>query len=369
LELKKKEALELDDKIKLLKEVHQKRQQRRLKQKTLGDSDSEEEDDALSWVQKYKKVREEKVLAVKRASLLAEIEAEEKGSDSEHDPVALRLEKRKQYPTAVVEGVTILHNVNEFQEGETILTLTDSKIVVDGKINDEDELEAPNLVENAKLKKFNDIRAGKRKYDVYGDDQNEILPQYDEDDSDKEKQERKKNAFTIGEHGEAQISTDQVLLKLHQNLESKERLKGIVDGTVTIREASDYYTNDELVQFKKTKGNNNKKRRLRSKQISEQLLPLDVTENPEVDLGSRNQRENRLKSKKLEEVVNVLERRDNYNKAVEKAEIDSKLLFEEEEEEDELYKSLTRKLVQKERKKERRSHSIASRKSSARNSQ
>jgi len=214
LELKKMEALELDDKIKLLKEVHQKRQQRRLKQKTLGDSDSEEEDDALSWVQNYKKVREEKVLAVKRASLLAEIEAEEKGSDSEHDPVALRLEKRKQDPTAVVEGVTILHNVNEFQEGETILTLTDSKIVVDGKINDEDELEAPNLVENAKLKKFNDIRAGKRKYDVYGDDQNDILPQYDEDDSDKEKQERKKNAFTIGEHGEARISTDQVL-KFH----------------------------------------------------------------------------------------------------------------------------------------------------------
>jgi len=72
LELKKKTALELEDKIKLLKDIHQKRQQRRLKQQTLGDSGSEE-DDALSWVQKAKKIREEK-----RAMLLAEIEEEEK---------------------------------------------------------------------------------------------------------------------------------------------------------------------------------------------------------------------------------------------------------------------------------------------------
>jgi len=129
--------------------------------------------------------------------------------------------------------------------------------------------------------------------------------------------------------------------------------KGVINGTVTMHEASDYYTKEEMVPFKKAKkGNKNKKRRIRSKPISEQLLPLDAeAENPETDLGSRNQRENRQRSKKLAEVVSALEKRDSYNKAVEKAEADSKWLFEEEEDEDELYKSLTRKLAQREPKK------------------
>jgi len=78
---------------------------------------------------------------------------------------------------------------------------------------------------------------------------------------------------------------------------------------------------------------------------------LDNAENTETDLGSRNQREIRQKSKKLEEVVNALEKRESYNKAVEKAESDSKWLFDEEDDEDEMYRSLTRKLAQRERKK------------------
>lgn len=96
----------------------------------------------------------------------------------------------------------------------------------------------------------------------------------------------------------------------------------MVDGTIQFR-SSDYFTRDELVQFKKGKGNKIKKRRLRKKPISEQ------------------------------DVAEALEKRDNYNKAVEKAETDSKWLFEEEDDEDELYKSLarTRKLAQRERRK------------------
>jgi len=194
LELKKKTALELEDKIKLLKDIHQKRQQRRLKQQTLGDSDSEE-DDALSWVQKAKKIREEKALAEKRAMLLAEIEEEEKGSNSEEDPIAFRMEKRKTENnnddmSTIVDGVTVLHKMDEFQEGETILVLADSKIVEEGKMNEEmDELESISLTENMKTKKYNEIRSGKG-YDVYSETQSDILPQYD-DDSDIEKKERK----------------------------------------------------------------------------------------------------------------------------------------------------------------------------------
>jgi len=126
----------------------------------------------------------------------------------------------------------------------------------------------------------------------------------------------------------------------------------MVDGTIQFR-SSDYFTRDELVQFKKGKGNKIKKRRLRKKPISEQMIPMDDVEMSEADLGSRRQRENCIKSKRIEDVAEALEKRDNYNKAVEKAETDSKWLFEEEDDEDELYKSLarTRKLAQRERSK------------------
>jgi len=356
LENKKKEAMDLEDKIQVLKEVHQKRQQRRKTQKTLGDSDSDNED-AMSWVQKAKSLREEKAFAEKRAVLLAQIEAEEQGSDSDDDPVGLRMVKRQGNTNAsAVEGVKVLHQLDEFQEGVTILTLADSKIVEGGTINDEDELEAINLVETWKTKKNNAIRAGKRKYDVYGEDRSDILPQYDSDDPDKEKQERKKKAFMLGEQGDVQLSSEEKLQKLRENLQASERAVAAVDGTVIVREASDYYTKEELVPFKKSKkGNKVKKRRLRQKPISEQLAPLGDAQDKDqdADLGSRSQRETRQKSKKLEDVISALEKRDNYKEAVRKPETDAKWLFEEEDDEDELYKSLarTRKLVQRERKK------------------
>jgi len=128
--------------------------------------------------------------------LLAEIEEEEKGSNSEEDPIAFRMEKRKTENnnddmSTIVDGVTVLHKMDEFQEGETILVLADSKIVEEGKMNEEmDELESISLTENMKTKKYNEIRSGKGKYDVYSETKSDILPQYD-DDSDKEKKERK----------------------------------------------------------------------------------------------------------------------------------------------------------------------------------
>jgi len=70
------------------------------------------------------------------------------------------------------------------------------------------------------------------------------------------------------------------------------------------------------------------------------------------DKGSRKDREDRRKTQKINEIVSVLEKRENYQKAIEKAEKDAKILFEEEEEED-LYQVLarTRKLAEVQRKK------------------
>jgi len=71
-----------------------------------------------------------------------------------------------------------------------------------------------------------------------------------------------------------------------------------------------------------------------------------------LDLGSRKDREDRQKHQKINEIVSVLEKRENYQKAIEKAEKDARLLFEEEEEDD-LYQVLarTRNLAAVQRKK------------------
>jgi len=80
---------------------------------------------------------------------------------------------------------------------------------------------------------------------------------------------------------------------------------------------------------------------------------------PDSDMGSRKDRELRQRSHKLEDVVNALEKRDNYKKAVTKAESDSKWLFEEDTEEDDLYKSLARARELAERERRKREEVIA----------
>jgi len=266
----------IEDKIKLLKEVHLKRQQRQ--KKSLGDVDSEEEEDTTSsWVQKARKLREEKILAERRATLLAQIELEEKDNSDHEDPVAFRQEKREKAAkersdVSAVEGVKVLHQWKDLPEGELVeLTLADTLIVKDGVINDEDELISIKLVETEKIKKYNDIRTGKRKYDVYGDSQSEILPQYD---SDTEKKEKNKRAFSIGENGDIQLTTEDQLKIIKNKLEEDHHSKAIVDGTFKVREAVDYYTSDELVQFRKsTKEKTSSKKKMRKKNLRTAITP------------------------------------------------------------------------------------------------
>jgi len=271
LESKKEESMDLDDKIQLLKELHQQRQQRLVKFKNLGDSDSDDDGSALTWVKKARRIRDDKLNETK----IAHFEEEVVDSDMESFTVAAPkssgiTEKGNNSlnENSVIAGVKVLHTMEEITEKPVILTFADSKIVSDGQINDEDELHAVELVENAKAKRNSDIRAGKRKYDIYNDElKDTLLPQYDIDDEEREKLERKNKAIVIGESGTVKTATD-TLQRLTEKLEGMESSgtsgTGRVDGSFIIKEASDYYTKEEMTAFKKPK--EGKKRKLRKKE-------------------------------------------------------------------------------------------------------
>jgi hypothetical protein len=148
----------------------------------------------------------------------------------------------------------------------------------------------------------------------------------------------------------------------------------------------DFYTKEEMVQFKKrAKGNKTKKRRIRKPTIAEQvsrisvpplylqfspqsalvliffllsllpsrssipssfpspsrflffshpppqLVPLEDIDHDE-HLGSRTLREERKREIRIEEIVNDLEKRQNYDLAIDKASEQSKWFFEEDNE-------------------------------------
>jgi len=335
-----------------LKELHQQRQQRLVKSKNLGDSDEDEDDTALTWVKRARKIREEKL----QISHLDEQESDSEDSDKKREkmpPPKRRAQQsdNKNFDSSIVAGVKVLHSLDELPEQDTILTLADSKIVSDGVLNNEDELINLELMENVTAKKNSDIRAGKRKYDVYNDDQKDVLlPQYEIDDEEKEKIERKNKAIVIGESGGIAQSTGEKLQVLAQQLESQAGV-GKVDGSLKIKEASDYYTQEEMSQFRKVKPKT-KKRKLRKKIAEEEIVV--VKEEITNDMGSRKDRQERQTSQKIEVIVQVLEKRDNYKKAIEKAESEaSKYLLTEFEEEDDLYAILdrTRKSAEVQRKK------------------
>jgi len=303
-----------------------------VKFKNLGDSDSDDDGSALTWVKKARKLRDEKITDTK----IAHLQEEAYDSDDTNTATFKRPNNTKSFTTAkiddgsIVAGLKVLHSMDEITETPTILTLADSKIVSDGVLNDEDELVAVDLMENINAKKNSDIRAGKRKYNIYNDElKDTLLPQYDIDDEEREKLERKQKAIVIGDSGTVKSATD-TLQRLTEKLEGIESDSGRVDGTIKLKEATDYYTKEEMdSMFKKPKEMKSKKRKLRKKMTTELINPIETE--PVTDLGSRKDREDRQKSQKIEEIVSVLEKRENYQRAIEKAEKDAKLLFEEEE--------------------------------------
>jgi len=124
----------------------------KLKGKSLGELSDDEDDSALAWVQKQKKMVE------KRAK-----EAEELEKSVEN-------QAKSEYKSQHLKGLKISHDVGDIQSGEVkILTLKDSTILENEE--EGDELESIQLVENNKLKENMERKKKKLTYSGVDDDE------------------------------------------------------------------------------------------------------------------------------------------------------------------------------------------------------
>ncbi|XP_026723188.1 U4/U6.U5 tri-snRNP-associated protein 1, partial [Athene cunicularia] len=91
--------------------------------KTLGEDDPWL-DDAAAWIERSRKLQQEKELAEKRAKLLEEMDQEFGVSTLVEEEFMRR--KRDLYSSRDLQGLTVEHDLGAFREGETlVLTLKD----------------------------------------------------------------------------------------------------------------------------------------------------------------------------------------------------------------------------------------------------
>ncbi|XP_070497919.1 U4/U6.U5 tri-snRNP-associated protein 1 [Chironomus tepperi] len=286
--------------MELLREkIQSKRDKRKIEHKlarikTLGESDSE--DDITSWVDKSRKIEEEKKKAKNRAKQFEEL-------DENMDQVTV-VRKRPQKPKSSkygekdLAGLKVAHDIDTFrEERQVILTLEDKDVLAE----DEDVLMNVNMKDDERYKKNVDNRKLNPEhygYDVYEDQYDEfgnfidrgVLSKYDDDIDGS----AKKSSFVIGESKELIREQQRKAMEVKAKLQGKT-LESLNENP--LRLASDHYTEEELTKFKKPK---RKVKKLRQKLKADELLEItgDNTDQNK-DLGSRKKREDKPKSVKL----------------------------------------------------------------------
>ncbi|XP_041353215.1 U4/U6.U5 tri-snRNP-associated protein 1-like [Gigantopelta aegis] len=251
------------------------------KVKTLGESDSDDES-AVAWVKKNRKISKEKLLAEKRAKMLEEMDQEFGISgllDQEfHD-------KSKDYTSKDLTGLKVEHKLDKFLEGNSvILTLKDK-----GVLEDEDVLINVNILDEEvaeknlkhKMKKPEYKPYDEPQFDEYGQLQTtNILDKYDEDvDGNKARQ-----FFQLGSGGAYDATEDNQIDRIRKELREQGQTLAMSAPNLT----SEYYSHDEMsAKFKKVK---KKVRKIRKRAVlkADDLLPLpEEASHPESDYGSR----------------------------------------------------------------------------------
>ncbi|XP_046663789.1 LOW QUALITY PROTEIN: U4/U6.U5 tri-snRNP-associated protein 1-like [Homalodisca vitripennis] len=244
-------------------------------------ADDSDDESASAWVVKNRKITEERLKAEKKAKELDDMDAVFGVGELVEEE--LRSSRKEAYTARDLRGLRVEHDVDGFTEGkEIILTLKDK-----GVLDEEDDaLVNVNLMDDERYKKNIDRRKQKPHqfgYDAYGEeeeDERSVLGKYDE-----EIDGEKKTSFTLG--------VDEMQKKKVQ-VKSKLQLHKRVESLVTpaLQLASDYYTEQEMVKFKKPKKKVRKIRERKSKILKADDLLVDNasggnTEDWLRELGSR----------------------------------------------------------------------------------
>ncbi|XP_020976077.1 SART-1 family protein DOT2 isoform X1 [Arachis ipaensis] len=298
-------SAELEERILKMKETRTKKQ-------------SETASEISSWVNKSRKLEKERVL--QRSKMF-----------EEQDNIAVEGSEDEDTAQDTVDnlaGVKVLHGIEKVVEGGTVvLTIKDQPILADGDINEDvDMLENVELGEQKRRDEA--YKAAKKKTGIYDDNlalnfrfnddpsvEKKILAKYDDPASEE--------GITLDEKGRFSGEAEKKLEEL------RRRLTGVSTNTFedlnsSGKVSSDYFTHEEMLQFKKPK----KKKSLRKKD----KLDVNALEAEAIsaglgvgDLGSR--KDARRQAIKAEQERLEAERRKNaYEAAYAKADEASKLL-------------------------------------------
>ncbi|XP_044203252.1 U4/U6.U5 tri-snRNP-associated protein 1 [Thunnus albacares] len=247
------------------------------KVKSLADDDWL--DDTAAWVEKSRKMAKEKEMAEKRAKLLEEMDEEFGVSSLVEEEFGQS--RKDAYTSGDLKGLKVQHKVESFNEGQTvILTLQDKGVLEE----EEDVLVNVGLVDKEKAEKNVELKKKKPDYKPYEEEESvddmvtfkshSVLSKYDE-----EIEGEKKKSFRLNTGGFADGERERELQAIKEAL--RNQAQSLEMPSLTI--ASEYYTPEEMVGFKKTKRRVKKIRKKEKQTVG--VEHLDDTRSS--DFGSR----------------------------------------------------------------------------------
>ncbi|KAL5112871.1 tri-snRNP-associated protein 1 [Taenia crassiceps] len=250
--------------------------------KSLG---SGEETSVSSWVEKMRSKEKAKLEAERREQMLLEMDA----AFGVSAVVAERISPRKrkpEYSSSSLEGLKVEHSVERFSEAKSIiLTLKDSDILAEDasdvltNVNLEDEERAEKNRENKrKLAGLGGILQDEDEDVMMGLREKGVLEKYDVEISGP-----KKAQFILEANGTYALDHERALRRLQEELQTTRQ--SLEDQE--LRPAADFYTTDEMAQFKKKKKRKVQRRILRA----DDLIPgSGAAATISTDHGSRSRR-------------------------------------------------------------------------------
>ncbi|XP_056136207.1 U4/U6.U5 tri-snRNP-associated protein 1 [Lampris incognitus] len=249
------------------------------KVKTLADDDWLE--DTAAWVEKSRKLSKEKEMAEKRAKLLEEMDEEFGVSSLVEQEFAQS--KNDSYTSRDLKGLTVQHKMEAFEEGETVILTLQDKGVLEEK---GDVLVNVGLVDREKADKNVELKKKKPDYKPYEEEESvddmvmlkprSVLSKYDE-----EIDGEKKKSFRLGTGGFAEGERERELQAIRESL--RNQAQSLEMPALTI--ATEYFTPEEMVGFKKTKRRVKKIRKKEKQSVPEELVMDDTRSS---DFGSRS---------------------------------------------------------------------------------
>ncbi|CAK9301816.1 unnamed protein product [Gordionus sp. m RMFG-2023] len=271
----------LKDKLSTRKEKREIEQKLR-KVKKLAEFDNEDES-ALSWVNKSRQLQKDKEVALKKAKILEELD-EDFGIDQLVESNLPNFKRKhenwdKEYSAKYLKGIKVDHSLDAFQEGETIImTLADKDILkemeeAEAEGSEEIILQNINIIDSERAIKYIQTKKIRPEYKPYLEEEKQydefglykpknLLDKYDEEIGEGPK----KETFILGENGIVNASG----YKQEKEMQMKKMREGLnIDTleTAPLTIAKEYYTHEEIAEFRKRPKKKNKKFRPKSSHI------------------------------------------------------------------------------------------------------